>query len=106
DVALERRAVGERLVALRAGRDPPDLLRDLVLRGLQRLRLVLEVAQAGVGGDDAVEVDGRAEPGVGLADVVGGLTQQTNVDHGAGSISDGPSGSKRRWGRRAGQRQA
>ena len=85
DVALERRALGDRAFAFRTGGDAPDLLGHLVLGRLQRLRLVLEVAHAGIGGDDAVEVDRRAQPSIGLADVVGGLSQQTNVDHGGGA---------------------
>ncbi len=85
DVLLDRRALGHRAFALRSRGDAPDLLGHLVLGRLQRLRLVLEVAHAGVGADDAVEVDRGAQPGVGLADVVGGFTQQTNVDHGGGA---------------------
>ena len=71
--------------ALGAGGDAADLLRQPVLCRLQRLRFVLEVAHAGVGGDDAVEVDGGAQALVGLADLVGVLSQQANVDHGAGA---------------------
>ena len=85
DVALDRRALGDRALALGPGRNAADLLRHLVLRRLQRLRLVLEVAHARIGGYHAVDVDRRAEPRVGLADLVGGFTQQMNIDHGAGA---------------------
>ena len=56
DLLLQRGAVGLGLLARLAGGGAADLLRQAVLLGLQRLRFVLEVAHARVGG-------GRRRPG-------------------------------------------
>ena len=58
---LERRALGLGALARLAGGGAADLLGQAVLLRLQRLRFVLEVAHARVGGDDAVQVDGGAQ---------------------------------------------
>ena len=59
DLLLQRRAVGLGLLARLAGGGAANLLRQAVLLRLQRLRFVLEIAHARVGGDHAVQVDGR-----------------------------------------------
>ena len=61
--SLSAAPVGLRLLAGLAGGRAPDLLRQAVLLGLQRLRFVLQLAHARVGGGHAVQVDGRRRGG-------------------------------------------
>ena len=82
DLLLERGAVRLGALAGLAGGGAPNLLRQAVLLGLQRLRFVLQVADARVGGGRAGQVDGGAEAVVGRAHIVGLLSQQADVDHG------------------------
>src|SRR4029079_852350 len=79
---LQRGALGPSLLARLAGGRLSDRLRQPVLLGLQRLRFVLQIADARVGGDDRVQVDGGAEALIGGADFFGLFAQEAGVDHG------------------------